>query len=166
MFERFTDDVRRAVLTAAEEASNRRGDPKLGTEHLLLGSACVGHPVADEFDLSPERIRARLVEWDARALRAVGIDADVESLQPPPSGKRLRRFLPRGHVPFNRAAKRALQRTLHICVAEGHRAVTVPHLLAALALGSHNDPAVRLLRSLGIEPADLDAAIRRSWRAA
>lgn len=38
MFERFSEGVRGAVLAAAEDASGRRGDPRVGTEHLLLGS--------------------------------------------------------------------------------------------------------------------------------
>lgn len=166
MFERFTKDVRRAVLAAAEDASGRRGDPRVGSEHLLLGSVEVGNPVSDQFGLSPRGIRERLAEWDIQALRSVGIEADVGSLGPPPVRKRRGRFLPRGHVPFTQGAKDALERSLRICLAEGHRAITISHLLAGLALGGPGDPAVRLLRSLGVEPADLDAAIRHRWHAA
>lgn len=166
MFERFTEDVRRAVLAAAADASGRRGDPRVGTEHLLLGSVEVGNPVSDQFELSPQEIRDRLGEWDAQALRSVGIEADVGSLGPPPVGRRRRRFLPRGHAPFTQGAKYALERSLHICLAEGHRAISISHLLAGLALGGPGDPAVRLLRSLGVEPAELDAAIRHRWHAA
>src|SRR5690606_26058886 len=78
MFERFAPDVRRAVLEAAEEAAQRRDDPRLGTEHLLLGAVTIEDPVTEAFGLTAEVLRARLAEWDAGALQAVGIDGDVE----------------------------------------------------------------------------------------
>lgn len=164
MFERFAEDVRLAVLEAAEEVSTRRGDPRLGTEHLLVGAVYVGDPVTEAFGLSADDLRSRLAEWDVGALQAVGIDADVD-VPPPPVGRR-RGLLPLNHVRFNRGAKQALKRAAQICLDQGHRTIQVSHLLAALALGGRNDPAVRLLRASGVEPAELDAEIRRGWQAA
>lgn len=79
--------------------------------------------------------------------------------------RRRSRFL-RGRLPFTTGAKEALVRSLRICSDEGHRTITTTHLLAALALGGGRDPAVRLIRSLGVEPAELDAALREGWRRA
>ena len=150
MFERFAEDVRRAVLEAADEASRRRGDPQLGTEHLLLGAVQVGDPITEAFGLTAEELRSRLAEWDLGALQAVGIEADVE-VAPPAVGPR-RGLFPLGHVRFNRGAKQALKRALQICLDQGHRTIQVSHLLASLAVGGRNDPAVRLLRASGVEP--------------
>lgn len=166
MFERFTKDVRRVVLLAAEETSLRRGDPRLGTEHLLYGVVANGDAWVADYGLTVDRIRSKLADLDVRALESVGIEAAIDEVPPSPVRRRRRFLLPRHHVPFTAAAKRALERSLHICLAEGHKAISPTHLLAALAVAGGNDPAVRLLRSLGVEPAELDTAIRRSWRQA
>jgi ATP-dependent Clp protease ATP-binding subunit ClpA len=163
MFERFAEDMRRAVLVAAEEASRRRGDLRLGTEHLLMGVVATGEPVSMEFGLSVDRIRAAQEARDARALRAVGIEADLDVIPRRPPRRSRHWLWPRSHLPFTVAAKRSLERSLHICLAEHHRAITTTHLMAALVVGEPRDPAVRALRDLGIDPSEIDEAIRRGW---
>lgn len=162
---RFSPDQRRVVLVAAEEASRRRRDPRLGTEHLLVGVAEVGDPVGEEFHLSPERIRDALDARDARALQAVGIEADIRKLREHPPLRRRRWLGPRGHVPFTTGAKKALERSAHIAIGQGDRRIGTTHLLAALVVGPSRDPAVRALRDLGLDPTEIDRAIHRTWRA-
>lgn len=166
MFERFTAGARQAVQAAAEEASSGRGDPRLGTEHLLYGVAAVGDAVTTQFGLTPRLIHDELAAWDLDALGAVGLEPAPEVVEAAPPRRPWRRWLPRRHVPLTQGAKEALKRSLRICLAEGHRSIGTSHVLAAVALGGPRDPAVRLLYRLGIDPGELDAAIRRYWQAA
>lgn len=165
MPQRFAEDSRTALL-AADEVSKRRGDDRIGTEHLLVAVLAVGEPVAAELGLTAEDVGAKLAEFDRRALEAVGIAADLEELprvlEP---RKRRRPLLPRRN-PFTSGARKALQRSLQICIGEGDKVITPGHLLAALAVGGTDDPAVRVIRRLGVDPAELDSALRRSWRQA
>ncbi len=167
MFERFGRDVREAVLVAAEEAAVRRGDPRIGTEHLLIGVSAVDETLT-RHGVDVEALRALLRHLDSRALHSVGIDIDPEQLSPrqvpaPRSRWSVRR---RDHRAFTRGAKHALERALRICVDERHRRITTSHLLAALVVGGSRDPAVRLLRAADVDPSDIDADIRRGWRSA
>lgn len=166
MPQRLDEDSRAVLLAAADAVSKRRGDDRIGTEHLLVGVLDVGEPVGTELGLTAEDVRAKLAEFDRRALEAVGIAADLEELPRVPKPRRRRLpFLPRRN-PFTSGAKKALQRALQICLAEGDKAITPGHLLAALAVGGIDDPAVRVIRSLEVDPAELDSALRRSWRQA
>lgn len=162
MFERFSQDVRRAVLAAAEEASRRRGDPRLGTEHLLVGVAATDDPLFEALGISAEAVRRALDDLDTRALRAIGVDVGNDLLSPEVTSRWRR--CKRGHVPFTHGARNALHRSLQICLAEGHRVIGAAHLLAALAVGRPEDPAVRTLHHLGIHPADVESYNRRSWQ--
>src|SRR3712207_961446 len=91
MFERFTQDARRIVLGAIEEAQQLR-HPKVGTEHLLLsmlGDEDSGpYAVLHEAGLDHDVVRAEvtkivgesgriLTDDDAEALKAIGIDLDA-----------------------------------------------------------------------------------------
>jgi hypothetical protein len=68
-----------SVVTAALAESRRRGDRRLGTEHLLLG--LLHDPdCARAFGVGLEDARAALDRLDRAALAALGID--VEGLRP------------------------------------------------------------------------------------
>jgi len=75
MFQRFSDQARRVVVLAQEEA-RMLSHNSIGTEHILLGLIRVGDSVAAQVlvrtgtDLS--RVRARVIQ-----LIAVGPPADV-----------------------------------------------------------------------------------------
>ncbi|CAN5858696.1 hypothetical protein BH23ACT5_BH23ACT5_11270 [soil metagenome] len=169
MFERFTKDVRRAVFIGAEEAAVVREDPRIGTEHLLLGVVAAGDTVAAAHGLTCERLRDLLDRRDSRALASLGVDAEVAYLgRRLPSGgsSRWLRSRPRNHVPFTRASKQSLERSLRICRDEGHRRITSAHLLLAALVTNHgNDPAIRLLAMAGINPSAIDRDLRRAWQA-
>jgi hypothetical protein len=44
MLDRFDEDARRRVIALAAEESKRRGDDRIGTEHLLLASSAIRAP--------------------------------------------------------------------------------------------------------------------------
>lgn len=162
MFERFDGDVRRAVLAAAEEVTGRRGDPRLGTEHLLYGLAAVGDGVTVDLGITPERVHRELIAWDLEALGSVGLETDPDVVASVPI-RHHRWWGPiKHHVPFTDGAKNALKRSLQICTSEGHRSIGTGHLLAGLAVGGPRDPAVRLLYRLGLDPAVVDQRARAS----
>lgn len=163
MFERFARDVRRAVLAAAEEATTHRGDPRLGTEHLLYGLAAVGDQVTAELGITPERVHDELIAWDLEALGSVGLETGPEVVGAVPSRVRGWRRFARDRVPFTEGAKSALMRSLRICTTEGHRSIGTSHLLASLAVGGPRDPAVRLLYRLGLDPAVVEGRARSAW---
>jgi ATP-dependent Clp protease ATP-binding subunit ClpA len=165
MFERFTEEARRIVVVAQEEARDARAD-QIGPVHLLLGATVVGGPGAAALraagaDETAMRAAVRSLPGDgldADALAALGIDLDsvrdrVEAafgagaLTP---GRRR----PRGHMRFADGAKRALEQALRAALRRGDRSITSAHvLLGVLAVG---DPGVaEVLQRLGIAAADL-----------
>jgi ATP-dependent Clp protease ATP-binding subunit ClpA len=84
MFERFTQDARRAVVNAQDEARGL-GHGWIGTEHLLIAVlGDEGSPVATalrEVGLTPETVREEVRRQlgpvdDGTALAGIGIDLD------------------------------------------------------------------------------------------
>lgn len=158
MFERLTADVRVAVLAATRAATIRRGESRIGSDHLLVGVVDVGSDTAASAGLTVEGLHDALDRLDERALGAVGVETQ--------SGNPLRQWgwSRRSHLPFSPGAKKALERSLRIALDHGDRRITTDHLLAALAVGGPNDRAVRLLRACWVEPAVLEAAARQALR--
>jgi hypothetical protein len=138
MFERFTDQSRRAVVLAQEEA--RRLDHNyIGTEHLLAG-----------LRLEDRGAAPRALESAGITLGAVRaqIEALVGRGQLPPSG----------HIPFTRPAKKCLELALRESLELGHNFIGTGHLL--LGLMSEDDcVAVRVLGELGADLAQLRARV-------
>lgn len=157
MFERFSRGARLAVTLAQEDARDL-GSAEIGPEHLLLG---VLQGAGYEFGsllaglgLTTEGVRVRLAQADpgqaafdedAEALRAIGIDlhavrdavaqgfgaaAFEDALHK--SGRRRRR---RGHIPFTRAAKKALELALREALAHKDREISSEHLLLGILRG-------------------------------
>jgi ATP-dependent Clp protease ATP-binding subunit ClpA len=179
MFERFTRSARAAVVLAQEEARDLEA-PQIGTEHLLVGvlqsagrdlSAVLGG-----FGLTAEAARARLSDFasdgsafddDADALSAIGIDlravrdavergfgpdAFDDALRD--SGRRRRR---RGHVPFTRPAKKALELALREALAHKDKEISTEHVLLGILRGG-DDAAVALITE-HVDTRQLRAAI-------
>lgn len=154
MFERFVTDVRSTVMVAAQDAVSRRGDRRIGSDHLLIGVVTAGNQFALDAGLTVESLFEALQRLDERALGAIGLAASGG-----PGGHHRRRR----HLPFTRGAKNALERSLRIAADLGHRRITTDHLLAALAVGGAKDAAVQLISACGLEPAALDLAVRQRW---
>jgi hypothetical protein len=109
MFERFTQDARRVVVLAQEEA-RRLNHNYIGTEHVLLGLANEDEGVAgralESFGVSLERARAEVAEM-------VGVGQTV----------------PTGHIPFTPEAKKVLELSLREALQMGHSYMGTAHIL-------------------------------------
>jgi ATP-dependent Clp protease ATP-binding subunit ClpC len=132
MFQRFTDQARRAVHLAQEEARLLRHD-HVGTEHLLLGLLYEGEGLAaqalESLGITREGVRGQVVEIKGRD-------------QSPPAGS----------VPFTPRAKKALELSLREALARCHHHIGTEHLLLGMlreADGEGEDVAVQVLATLG-----------------
>lgn len=142
----------------AREEARRRGDRKVGTEHLLVG--LLSEPgLATVLGVSLDAGRRALATLDHQALALVGIDNDLD---PPPLPTRPVPALPTvravltDRLPMTPSAKLALQQAgkpMH----RGHR-ITPGDVLEVLLHSSPPEPAAALLAALGVDAA---AAIRR-----
>ena len=168
MFERFTDEARRAVVVAQEEARALRA-AQIDPVHLLLalsGDPGRGGAVLRAAGLDHEALRAALARsadpLDADALAAVGIDltavrAAAEAAFGPGALDRGRPEVS-GHVPFADGSKRALEESLrHVLRQKGRRRERVIDSGAVLAgLLAVGDPLVtRVLQQLGTDAVRL-----------
>lgn len=138
MFERFTDDARRAVVLAQEEARSL-GHDWIGTEHLLLGLLHVEHgPAADALvalRVTPEGIRGRVEEIVGR-----GAGASVD------------------HMPFTPRAKKVLELALRESLQLGDDHIGAEHLLLGLVREGEGVAALALAQE-GVEPEQLRAQV-------
>ena len=167
MFERFTDDARRAVVLAGEEAA-RMHHGYIGTEHLLLGVLCSGGAPARllaDFGVDAAGVRDDIVrivgrgedDIDPDALATLGIDLDavrerVEKAFGPgalnrPGGCRRGLFGPQ--TPFTPRAKKALELTLREGIALGDRELRGEHVILGL-LREGDGVAARMLADRGV----------------
>jgi hypothetical protein len=151
VFERFTREARNIVTSAIEEAA-RRGDSRIGTEHLLISMAGA-QSLAGIFP-SPDELRGQLDRLDDEALRSVGFDPgvlDVDHTARPRAGRR--------HIPFTGAAKDLLKGGLKEAIALGHRHIGAVHLALALTTANRPDRALATLESLGLSPDGVRASL-------
>ena len=150
---RFAVDARETVLRAAVAEAARRGDPYLGTEHLLLGLLADPNGVAVRaLGVDVDEGRAALDRLDGEALGSIGIDP---GLTVPGTGAPRR-----SRPPFTDGLRQALRRAVDGTTGGGERRITDRHLLLGIVSGEPPDAAALLLRALGCDPA----AIRESLR--
>jgi ATP-dependent Clp protease ATP-binding subunit ClpA len=142
MFERFARDARETVVHAVDEA-RRRGDRRVGTDHLLLG--VLNSPVAaDALGVTLEAARAADEGLDTAALHAVGLDlAGASTGWSAISSK--------GRTPFSSGARETLRDTLAHATAERARAIEMRHIVLALLDRQDPDPAATLVEALGVD---------------
>ncbi|NNC13970.1 Clp protease [Planctomonas sp. JC2975] len=152
MFEQFAAQARKAVDDARLEAS-RRGDRRIGTEHLLA-ALLNDETLADAVGADAAAARAAADDLDRAALASIGLPF-TDRL---PAG---RAALGR-RVPFTVGAKAVLQSAVTKAVSERSRRITTRHLFLAVLDRPAPDPAAALVRELGLDgpsvSARLDAA--------
>ena len=171
MFERFTQDARRVVVEAQEEAT-RLHHGTIGTEHLLLALLRRQTPttaVLVRHGLTPEAVTESVVGYvgrgdlDAEALTALGIDLDavrstVEASFGPGAldGDRPHRrgSGPAGHLPFSPRAKKVLELSLREAIALKHKAISDGHIALGL-LREGEGLAAKVLHDLGVDLVEL-----------
>ena len=129
MFERFTDQSRRAIVLAQEEARQLNHD-HIGTEHVLAGllreQRGAAARVLEASGVTLEAVRERIV-----ALAGPG--------QEPP----------REHIPFTPRAKKGFELALREACRPG-RHIGTGHLLLGL-IGQGDCVAVQVLGALGVD---------------
>lgn len=137
MFERFTDEARRAVVLAQQEA-RLLDHEAIGAEHLLLGL------LADD-----EGVVAR-----AMAPRATltAVRQQVEALV----GRG--QTAPAGDLPFAPSAKTALEGSLREARETGHEHIGTGHLMLGL-LRQPDSMAGRIVEALGVDADAVRPAI-------
>ncbi|MGY1619872.1 Clp protease N-terminal domain-containing protein [Geodermatophilus sp. SYSU D00691] len=166
MFERFTEEARRAVVHAQEEARDLRAS-RIEPVHLLLALSrdpARGGGALHAAGVDADRLQSALrrsAGLDADALAAVGIDLDeVRAAAEAAFGPgALDRGGPRspGHLPFTRDSKRALEESLRAVLRHRGRRIDSGHVLSGVL--AVDDPTVtRVLRQLGV---DADALRQR-----
>ena len=171
MFERFTVTARLAVVGAQEQA-RRRGDDRIRTEHLLLalyaGPQNLAVTVLDALGAGREVVERAVDErraggpvGDAEALATLGIDLDevrrqVEDAFGPGALERTRAASGRGarfggHIPFERAAKKALELALREALGLRHDYIGTEHLLLGLLHADGTAAAILAERGLRLD---------------
>jgi Clp amino terminal domain, pathogenicity island component len=140
----------------AREEARRRGDRKVGTEHLILG--LLREPVlAQALGCDLQTARGALDALDHDALAAVGIGAAFNAPPMPidepikrPSRPTLKAVL-RDRLPMTPAAKTALEKSWKER-RRGHHIPLQQVLLTVLEL-DRPDPAAELIAALGVDRA-------------
>lgn len=140
----------------AREEARRRGDRKVGTEHLILG--LLREPIlAQALGCDLQTARDALDAMDHDALAAIGIGAAFNAPPIPideptkrPSRPTLKAVL-RDRLPLTPAAKTALEKSYKER-RRGHHIPPQQVLLTVLELGPP-DPAAELIAALGVDRA-------------
>ena len=177
MFERFTQDARRVVVEAQEEAT-RLHHGWIGTEHLLLallGRSTATSAVLARHGLTRAAVTASVVGYvgsgdlDAEALGTLGIDLDavrstVEASFGPGAldADRSPRST-RGHIPFSPRAKKVLELSLRETIALKQKEISDGHIALGL-LREGEGLAAKVLHDLGVDLVDLRRDITAGLR--
>jgi ATP-dependent Clp protease ATP-binding subunit ClpA len=147
MPKRLSLDARKLVLTSATEEARRRGDRRLGTDHLLLGLLHdEDSPAAKVLGVSLADARAASNALDRAALAAAGIQVNTLGEGPPaPFGRRL--------PPLTSGARAVIKRAIDKARPARSGRIGTTHFLLALLSLQRPDPAAELLDALGVDPA-------------
>lgn len=151
MFERFARAARAAVVDARTEAG-RRGDRRIGSEHLLI-ALLQDEELAQLVGADADDARAAVDEMDRAALAAIGVDLGGFA---PAARAALGK-----HVPFSSGAKAVLQRSLSTAAGEKAAVITPRHMLLALLDLSQPDQAAALFARLSADPAAVRERVAR-----
>jgi ATP-dependent Clp protease ATP-binding subunit ClpA len=136
MFERFTANARRAVVTAQEEARDLNHN-YIGTEHLLLAllrrpdgppgqEDGVASGILEEFGMTREGVRQEVID-------KVGMGKGKAKT---------------GHIPFTPRAKKVLELALREALQLHHSYIGTEHLLLGL-IREDEGVAVQIMRAHG-----------------
>jgi Clp amino terminal domain, pathogenicity island component/UvrB/uvrC motif len=143
MFERFTNQSRRVVVLAQEEARGLNHN-YIGTEHLLLGLLHEGRGSA------------------ARALEAAGVTLGAVREQVVSIIGRGQQQAS-GHIPFTTRAKKSLELSLREALRLGDGYIGTGHLLLGLIRQGDNT-AIKILGQFGADLTDLGARVTQELR--
>jgi ATP-dependent Clp protease ATP-binding subunit ClpA len=158
MVVRLGEDARKVLLGGAAEEARRRGDRRLGTDHLLialLNDDVSGSAKALGVDL--DTARAAEEAMDQAALAAIGIDVQSLGSLPPTPVKTSRRW-----PPLTSGARAVLKRTIEVARSSKTGRIEARDFLLALLECERPDPAAELLHALGIDSSAVRARLSGS----
>ncbi|HEV3353836.1 MAG TPA: Clp protease N-terminal domain-containing protein [Acidimicrobiales bacterium] len=145
-----------AVYLRASEEARRRGDRRVGTDHVLL--ALFEDPSVEVvLDVSLQLARQALESLDHEALGALGLgsgtDAPPLPMRAVPKKPTIRDVMNKGRLRMTPAAKKVLQDA----VKPNRRKtqVTAPQVLAQILTLQPPDPAAALLGALGVNTSEV-----------
>ena len=145
-----------AVYLRASEEGRRRGDRRVGTDHLLL--ALLEDPSIEAvLGVSLQQARQALESLDREALGALGLGSGTDAPSLPmravPKKPRIRDVAKKDRFRMTPAAKKVLEEAYK---PKGHRKlqVTGPEVLAQILTIQPPDPAAVLLGAVGVNTSD------------
>ena len=142
---RLSADARRLILTWAAEEAGRRGDRRIGTDHLLLG--ILHEPTSDAAKaLGVDLASARAADerLDRAALAALGVDLGSYTFAEGSTR-------PRRLAPLTSGARAVLKGAIEEGRGTRTGRIETRHFLLALLACTPPDPAAALLEQLGID---------------
>ncbi|MFI6910339.1 Clp protease N-terminal domain-containing protein [Nonomuraea sp. NPDC050394] len=140
-----------AIKAAANEAQ-RRGDRRIGTEHLLLGLLHDPHPaLAEEVDLATAR--AALADLDSAALQAIGLDIGQAPQARPP------KHPPVPGTALTTSARATINHAIKATTRKNRSADGPARLLHALLTQRWPNPVAQLIDQLGVDRVAVQARI-------
>jgi ATP-dependent Clp protease ATP-binding subunit ClpA len=143
-----------AIILAAMDEAQQRGDRLLGTEHLFLGLLHEADSVAVKaLGIDLRDARAALEALDRAALAAIGLDVGDLPLASRAAWRKGPRMSSAAQAVINRAAKEATR-------TKG-RHVWATQMALALLAAEPPDPVAALLAELGIDRAAVRERLRR-----
>lgn len=153
MVKLLTPDARKRVLTTAADEAHRRGDRRIGTDHMLL--ALLHEPAAAKLlGVGLENARRASADLDVAALEAIGFEAGgIDTPLPVRSRRR---------PPFTSGAREVLKRSIDEARAVKSRHIEARHLLLGILTRERPDPAAELLAAMDV---DISSARERLKRA-
>jgi len=150
VFERFARTARTAVEDATYEA-RRRGDRRVGSEHLLI-AVLEDDALATRVGVDAASARAAADRLDQTALAAIGLHLGPFGATPVNAAASSR-------VALTSGAKAVLQQSLAKAAGEKSRTITTRHMMLALLERDAPDPAAALFEALEVSPDALRARL-------
>ena len=145
-----------AIYLRAGEEARRRGDRRVGTDHLVL-ALLEDASIQAVLGVSLQDARQALASLDQEALGALGVASGTDAPPLPtravPQKPTLRAVVNGDRLPMAPAAKRVLEEAVR---PNRHKTqVTAPQVLAPILALRPPDPAAVLLDALGVDTAAL-----------
>ncbi|MGI6230508.1 MAG: ATP-dependent Clp protease ATP-binding subunit [Tractidigestivibacter sp.] len=130
MFEKFTEQARK-VMSLAQEEARGLGQMYVGTEHLLLALIKEGDGIAAK----------ALAELDVTYDETLATVKSLSQSESEPT--------PGGHIPFTPRAKRVLEDAYREAMTHGQSYISTEHLLLGI-VAEGNGRAMDALRTMGV----------------
>src|SRR5271166_6260632 len=143
MSERYSETVRRAMLSAHHEA-REFGSPRIAPEHVLLGLVAADKALTHRFLRGGDSVEWYRAQVEDRAPRREPMETAEE-------------------LPFDAASERVLEYASEEAGRMGHEHIHTEHLLLGL-LREDDSAAAEILHERGLQLDAVREQVERSWR--